>query len=73
MGGAWITLLKTRRRPLGIILPLDEVKWRAICDALDKCGGNHILAARHLGIGKTTVYRTAKAHNYQTPLEQGKD
>jgi len=58
--------LKTIREPLGIILPLEEVKRRVICDALDKCGGNYLLAARLLGIGKTTVYRMARAYNYQT-------
>jgi len=64
--------LKTIREPLGIILPLEEVKRRVICDALDKCGGNYLLAARLLGIGKTTVYRMARAYNYQTPKVQGK-
>lgn len=65
------TFHKTTREPLGIILPLDEVKRRVICDALDKCGGNYLLAARLLGIGKTTVYRKARAYNYQTPKVQG--
>jgi hypothetical protein len=64
--------LKTIRKPFGIILPLDEVKRRVICDALDKCDGNYPLAARLLGIGKTTVYRMARAYNYQTPKVQGK-
>lgn len=66
------TFLKTIRVPFGTILPLNEVKRRVICDALDKCGGNYLLAARLLGIGKTTVYRMAKAYNYQTPKVQGK-
>jgi hypothetical protein len=43
------TFLKTIRKPFGIILPLDEVKRRVICDALDKCGGNYLPAARLLG------------------------
>jgi DNA-binding NtrC family response regulator len=65
------TFHKTIREPLGIILPLGEVERRVICDALDKCGGNYLLAARLLGIGKTTVYRKARAYNYQTPKVQG--
>jgi len=60
------TFHKTIREPLGIILALDEVERRVICDALDKCGGNYLLAARLLGIRKTTVYRKARAYNYQT-------
>ena len=71
-GGAVTTLLKTIRKPFGIILPVDEVNRRVICDALDKCGGNYLLAARLLGIGKTTVYRMARAYNYQTPKMQAK-
>ena len=65
------TFHKTIRVPLGIILALDEVERRVSCDALDKCGGNYPLAARLLGIGKTTVYRKARAYNYQTPKVQG--
>jgi DNA-binding NtrC family response regulator len=66
------TFLRTARKPLGIVLPLDEVKRRIICDALDKCGGNRLLAARLLGIGKTTVYRMVRLYNYQLPNVQGK-
>jgi DNA-binding NtrC family response regulator len=65
------TFLKTIRKPLGTILPLDEVKRRVIVDALDKCDGNYRLAARLLGIGKTTVYRMARAYKYQSPKVQG--
>jgi len=58
------------RTPFGMILPLSEVKDRAIVDALDRCGGNHLFAARLLGIGKSTVYRIAKKYNYQPPRIQ---
>jgi len=58
---------KSIRQPLGDILRLDEVKRQAIVDALDKCRGNYCLAARSLGIGKTTVYRMARQYNYQQP------
>ena len=52
------TLLKqVRQVPSGIILPLDEVRHRVVIDAIDKCGGNYLLAAKMLGIGKTTIYR----------------
>jgi transcriptional regulator of acetoin/glycerol metabolism len=61
------TLLKTIRQPLGAILPLEEVKRRVIVDALDKCAGNYLLAARLLGIGRTTIYRMVKVYNYQPP------
>lgn len=67
-----MTFLKVIRQPLGSVLPLDEVTRRAICDALDKCGGNYFLAARLLGIGRTTVYRKAKEYHYQPPKAQGK-
>lgn len=60
------------RKPVGIILSWDEMKRRALCDALDKCGGNRLLAARLLGIGKTTVYRMVRLYNYQLPNVQGK-
>jgi excisionase family DNA binding protein len=66
------SFLKSIQQPLGAILPLDEVKRRVIVDALDKCGGNYRLAARLLGIGKSTVYRMARQHNYQSPQMQGK-
>jgi hypothetical protein len=42
------TLLQSIRQPLGAILPLSEVKRRVIVDALDKCGGDYLLAAHLL-------------------------
>jgi len=48
----------------------DEVKRRAVVDAIDQCRGNYLLAARSLGIGRTTIYRMAKAYNYQRPTAQ---
>jgi transcriptional regulator of acetoin/glycerol metabolism len=62
--------LKAICRPLEGILPLNEVKRRAIVDALDKCSGNYCLAARSLGYWKTTLYRMAKRYNYQQPQAQ---
>jgi transcriptional regulator of acetoin/glycerol metabolism len=49
---------------------LDEVKRRAIVDALDTCGGNYAVAAQLLGIGRTTIYRMARVYNYQPPKAQ---
>ena len=62
---------ETNERPLRIIIPLHEVKRRAIIEALDRCNGSYRLAARLLGIGKTTLYRMAKTYNYQPPSVQG--
>ena len=58
------------RTPFGMILPLSQVKGRAIVDALDRCAGNYLFAARLLGIGRSTVYRIAKTYNYQPPRIQ---
>jgi transcriptional regulator of acetoin/glycerol metabolism len=62
--------VKTRRKPSGIIVPLNQVKRQAIVDALDKCSGNYCLAARLLGISRTTVYRMARRYNYRPPTIQ---
>jgi transcriptional regulator of acetoin/glycerol metabolism len=67
---AMSTFLRVKRKPSGIIVPLHEVTRRIIVDALDKCGGNYCLAARLLGLGKSTVYRLAKEYNYQPPTVQ---
>jgi transcriptional regulator of acetoin/glycerol metabolism len=47
---------------LGTILPLGKVKRRVIVDALDKYGGNYLLAAHLLGIGRTTIYRMGRMY-----------
>ena len=41
----------------GLIQPLQETIRVAVLDALDKCQGNVVLAAKCLGVGKTTLYR----------------
>jgi transcriptional regulator of acetoin/glycerol metabolism len=53
-------VLETIPKPLTTIVPLVEVKRRAVAEALDQCHGNRLLAARLLGIGKTTLYRMEK-------------
>jgi hypothetical protein len=52
--------------PFGIILPLSEVKGRAIVDALDRCGGNYLFASRLLGIGRSGLSHREDVH-YQPP------
>jgi len=49
------TLLKPIRQPSGTILTLSEVRRQVVVNALDKCGGNYLLAAHLLGIGKATI------------------
>jgi DNA-binding NtrC family response regulator len=61
---------KTIQMQSRIILPLAQVKRRAVIDALALCGGNRLLAARLLGIGRTTIYRIVRAHKSQPPKEQ---
>ena len=48
-------------------LTLREIEWLAILDALDR--NNYVvnLAARELGVGRTTVYRRLKEN--RKPLE----
>jgi hypothetical protein len=65
-----MSMLRIIQKPLGIVLPMDEVKRRVIVDALDKCRGDRILAAHLLGIGKTTLYRMARTYHYQGPEAQ---
>lgn len=65
------TVLKqVRHVPSGIILPFDEVRHRVVTDAIDKCGGNCMLAAKMLGIGKTTIYRWVRIYGYEHPKDQ---
>src|SRR5579862_3326488 len=44
------------------VLPLDELERRAILGALREAGGDKLIAARLLGIGKTTLYRKLKQY-----------
>lgn len=57
-------------RPIGIIIPLDEVIQRAVLDAMDKCEGNVLLAARYLKVGKTTVYRYLREWGWASPYSR---
>ena len=44
------------------ILPLAVIEKRAILEALSRLGGDRLEAAKHLGIGKTTLYRKLKEY-----------
>jgi two-component system response regulator HydG len=44
------------------IIPLAELERRAIVSAVREAAGDKLLAARLLGIGKTTLYRKLKEY-----------
>jgi two-component system response regulator HydG len=44
-------------------VPLAELERRAIFRAITDAGGDKLMAARLLGIGKTTLYRKLKEYN----------
>jgi two-component system response regulator HydG len=47
------------------IIPLRELEKRAILRAIEEFGGDKLLAARMLGIGKTTLYRKLKEYELE--------
>ena len=47
------------------VVPLEEMEKQAILEALDRLNGDKLLAARLLGIGKTTLYRKLKEYGVQ--------
>lgn len=47
------------------LVPLKEMERRAILRALREAGGDKLMAARLLGIGKTTLYRKLKQYESQ--------
>ncbi len=48
------------------IVPLRELEKRAILRAVEELGGDKLLAARLLGIGKTTLYRKLKEYQLES-------
>ncbi|MFQ5926295.1 MAG: sigma-54-dependent transcriptional regulator [Terriglobia bacterium] len=48
------------------IIPLRELEKRAILRAIEELGGDRLLAARLLGIGKTTLYRKLKEYELES-------
>ena len=60
---AFTTADKKKRRPLkDVILPIATMEQRAILKALEQTGGDRVMAAKLLGIGKTTMYRKLKEY-----------
>jgi two-component system response regulator HydG len=53
------------------VVPLVTMEKRAILRALRQTNGDKILAAKLLGIGKTTLYRKLKEYNVQFPPKSG--
>ncbi len=49
-------------RPTNGIVPIAELERRTILDALARVSGDKMMAARLLGIGKTTLYRKLKEY-----------
>lgn len=48
------------------VVPLEEMERRAILRALREAAGDKLMAARMLGIGKTTLYRKLKQYETHT-------
>ena len=55
-------------RRVGRVLPIAEVERHAILNAVAEAKGDKLLAARMLGIGKTTLYR--KLREYESSANQ---
>jgi DNA-binding NtrC family response regulator len=51
----------------GPVLPLAQLEKEAILETLRKLNGDKLLAARLLGIGKTTLYRKLKEYGISAP------
>jgi DNA-binding NtrC family response regulator len=51
----------------GPVLPLAQLEKEAILETLRKLDGDKLLAARLLGIGKTTLYRKLKEYGINSP------
>src|SRR5204863_9285417 len=49
----------------GSIIPIAELEKRAIFSTLEQLHGDKLLAARMLGIGKTTLYRKLKEYGIE--------
>jgi two-component system response regulator HydG len=50
------------------VIPWAELEKRAILAAVQEAGGDKLLAARLLKIGKTTLYRKLKEYGPDDPL-----
>jgi two-component system response regulator HydG len=63
--GAPVELMGMSHSPSGIV-PIAELERHTILNALTQVNGDKMLAARLLGIGKTTLYRKLKEYESQT-------
>ena len=54
------------------MLPLAELERQAILETLRQLNGDKLLAAKLLGIGKTTLYRKLKEYGIAAP-NRGED
>ena len=54
-------------RRMGRVLPIAEVERHAILNAVAEAKGDKLLAARMLGIGKTTLYRKLRQYERGKP------
>ena len=51
--------------PVDGVVPISEMEKQSIFNALAQTNGDKLLAARLLGIGKTTLYRKLKEYGAQ--------
>ena len=51
--------------PAGMAGTLEEVERKAICEALQKSGGNLSLTAQRLGISRQTLYNKMKRYSIE--------
>jgi two-component system response regulator HydG len=57
--------LMAASQPANGIVPMAELEKQTILNALTQVNGDKMLAARLLGIGKTTLYRKLKEYQFQ--------
>lgn len=60
---------RPRRHVAPGIVPLRQVERDYLLSVMQRCGGNQTLAARRLGIGRSTLLRHLHALGYQRPDE----
>lgn len=56
-----------RLRRVGRVIPIADVEKHAILNAVVEAKGDKLLAARMLGIGKTTLYRKLRQYAHPSP------
>lgn len=56
---------RPRRHVASGIVPLRQIEQDYLISAMQRCGGNQTLAARRLGIGRSTLLRRLQSFGYQ--------